>query len=138
MPQYYRPRIEEFHHGFEYVVENDDSHHTLTYNMGDDIRELLTEDRIRVAQLSNEQIESMGFKVVWPLPDMTFVRAPDYVHFSLEEFDSSSKFLFKFNELESYLIVLYDGEHIYRGDVPNINEFKRLLSRLGIILAHGD
>ena len=136
-PRYYFPRIEEFHDGLDYVVipdaENEYSDNSTysyaTYSMGDDIKHLLEARVVKVRHLDMDDFILLGFEAAYPIDSDDPVSEWTYNNIGYNKV-----FTFKFHSGRGHLKIQYGTITLYAGSCPNVNEFKRLLSRLGIEL----
>tara|TARA_R110002074_G_scaffold237241_1_gene409132 strand:- start:358 stop:819 length:462 start_codon:yes stop_codon:yes gene_type:complete len=136
--KYYTPSIEEFHVGFELELLTHSGWERATIEDGDEYYDIVLApggegvDNKRVKYLDREDIESLGWKLV-------------------EEYARNDAYYFSFKKKHTEL-VLYPGfeettvliQHgsatginskgypIFRGQLKNKSELKRLLKQLGI------
>lgn len=137
MPKYYYPRIEEFHDGLDYVVmpknasstNPESSYSYLTFNMGDNIKNLLEDRRVKVRYLDIDDFILLGLTPENPLDETSLVTLWTY---DQPGFDKD--FNFKYHSGRNHLKITYGDLTLYIGTCPNVNEFKRLASRIGIDL----
>jgi hypothetical protein len=127
--KYYTPEIEEFHVGFEYEIKEygelflkekyklDGSYK----NVESDLMPLLFDGDIRVKYLDKEDIESLGWKHIGSL---WFKHTFGY---KLRKWKGQSLDIF-----EESMIDTEDDLLIFRGDIKNKSELKKLMSQLGI------
>lgn len=127
-PKYYTPEIEEFHLGFEYEEDDNNSNQwkqeivTLPGDL-DYYDDLIREGNIRVKHLDREDIESLKWKL--RTDDNKDIHNPEY---TIERWH--------FKTYPNDFCTIYDDsavdEYCFRGTVKNKSELKKLMLQLGI------
>ncbi|MGH2666060.1 hypothetical protein [Flavobacterium sp.] len=121
--KYYTPEIEEFHVGFEYENQHD-RHHIFNWedkvfkksSKLSKIKQKLLENKIRVAYLDKENIESLG-----------------WIQRDYDTYDIEGYALELNNEYHTY--IYQTGPHngtVFKGIIKNKSELKRLMQQLKI------
>jgi hypothetical protein len=147
--KYYKPKIEEFHIGFEYELEQEDddfnkswSKEVAEQNVGVVINALIKSGCIRVKFLDKEDIESLGF-TFFGCRLMTDNVTCDYPRvFSIKEPRDETKF--GHNPKILYMICevgpnLFDIENMVTKTkankifIKNKSELKKVLTQLSVV-----
>lgn len=137
--KYYTPSIEEFHIGFEFQKWQVHDLYYQTLIMQADINLTFIEERlqeIRVKYLDTEDIESLGFtkNISGEIPSHSnYYKLNDNKIIQITEYWSHEK-LRRSNLIRIYTGVQhqYPYSEVFRGEIKNKSELKRLLKQLNI------
>ena len=122
--KYYTPTIEEFHVGFEYEMnykDNEWSYEFTPYDF-DLISDFIREGKCRVKYLDLEDIKSLGFEYKWE----------ERGTWSLVKDECLVTFNPGYTKGNVKISYLNRKGFIFKGQIKNKSEFRRLLKQLGI------
>lgn len=137
--KYYIPGIEEFNVGFEYEYQeyNDDLDECVDfwikrflYHLEDftgEMEDALTDGRVRVKYLNQEDIESIGFKLD-PIRSYfnyrnSFSLINEPYKLSLDHIYNENKIILRGHKVD------YPTKTLFEGTIKNLSEFKKLLKQ---------
>ena len=131
--KYYTPEIEEFHFGFEYQEDDNNSNNWKTQNVGKDnigdldyFDDLIREGNIRVKYLDQQDIEECG----WIFKEIEIGMLSNRPLFKFKNYSLS----FDRNEHGIWLLIIdeYSDYQHFSGKVKNKSELKKLMQMLNI------
>ena len=130
---HYTPTLEEFHIGFEYeILEDWDTYPECTWwpqvygRDGSNPERLGFVDKntlvdIRVKYLDEQDIKDLGFKTVW-------------IEDGVQSFTKEETVISWWIDSTRVRINYTTGWQLFDGHVKNVNELKKLMSQIGIII----
>jgi hypothetical protein len=137
--KYYTPKIEEFHVGFEFQFNDTEENIIFTENCPyplEIITDFISRKLIRVKYLDREDVESLGFidKPISANQKFSYYKIlEDDKVYQITEFWSMNRSK-RENLIRVFVGSLYKYPYteIFRGDIKNKSELKRLMQQLNI------
>ena len=137
--KYYIPEIEEFNVGFEYEYQeyNDDLDEYVDFwikrflchleDFTGEMEDTLTDGRVRVKYLNQEDIESMGFKLD-PIRSYfnyrnSFSLINEPYKLSLDHIYNENKIILRGHKVD------YPTKTLFEGTIKNLSELRKLLKQ---------
>lgn len=132
--RYYVPTIEEFHVGFEYEEDDNNTNNWEKQIIGIDntwdlefLKDIISEGNCRVKHLDREDIEGLGFE-----HDSTMKSFSTFIYGSII---TKNHWFLRFHKdgLVDICDVNKNSDNCFFGTVKNKSELKRILTQIGVL-----
>lgn len=138
---YYTPTIDEFHVGFEFQSENDNTKEWYSFNweetyscLIEDLTQAIKDETIRVKYLDKEDIKRFNFCLIHEESILLHEKPCSLYKKPVRHRGSKADCTLVYNKYNQWLLVIVDNQTVFTGIIKNKSELTKLFKQLYISL----